>query len=135
MCRRLVPRSHGLGPIVAKHLVATMKLLRLPASQRPRISSVIPTVCGVPSKGYQSALDRFPGLLQHLGHVAHVEVRDVGAEECLQSCAGALVVEGPGERWIVRFAAKVEILRELTLDFVGCLSVRGGKFVPVLTAF
>ena len=39
-----MPWFQGIGPMRAKHLVATTKLWRLPASQRPRISSVRPTV-------------------------------------------------------------------------------------------
>ncbi len=56
MCLRELPASNGAGPVGAKHLVATMNRSRLPRSQRPRISSVMPRVLRSPPSGYESEL-------------------------------------------------------------------------------
>ena len=51
MCLRELPPSIGDGPIGTKHLVAMMNRSRLPASQRPMISSVRPRVERSPPSG------------------------------------------------------------------------------------
>src|SRR4029453_10000254 len=84
ICLRESPRSQGLAPITPAHLVATTKSWRRPASQRPRISSVLPTVSRLaPPRAIQDPHPRRLVALQAEGHGAEADPRDLepGAAE------------------------------------------------------
>jgi hypothetical protein len=57
--------------------------------------------------GDKAVLYQLPRLLQHLGHVRHVEVPDVGGEDGVEAVI-AVPVEGPGGHGVVGLAAEVE---------------------------
>src|SRR5439155_20867942 len=72
----------------------------------------------------QLMLDQLPGLLKHLGHVRHVEVRDVGAEHRLEPHAHRrALVERPAHRRVVGLAAEVELAAEYIADLLRCRDV------------
>ena len=60
----------------------------------------------------EPVLDHFPRLLQHLGHVRHVEVTDVGAEDRTEAMV-AVAIEGPRGDRVVGLAAEEEPLGEV----------------------
>src|SRR6266542_82790 len=68
--------------------------------------------------GDEAVLDHLVGLLEHLGHVDHVEMTNVGAEDGPQSVA-AVLVESPRRRHGVGLAAEVEALGEMPAQLLG----------------
>ena len=80
--------------------------------------------------GDVTVLDQLVRLLEHLGGVDHVEVRDVGAEERLELQAH-LLVERDRRHRVVGLAPEVEVLGEQAADVVGAVDVHPGEVVAV----
>src|SRR2546427_4831820 len=78
-----------------------------------------------------AGLDQPVRLGQHLPHVGHVPVTDVGAEDRLQACAERVnprVERDRGEA-VVGLAAEVEALDEEVADVLGARDARGRELV------
>src|SRR5438034_5216958 len=71
--------------------------------------------------GDEAVLDHLVGFLEHLGHVHHIEVSHVGAEDGPQPVV-AVLVEGPRRHHIIGLAAEIEPLGEMPAQLLG----RGG---------
>ena len=80
--------------------------------------------------GDVAVLDQLVGLLEHLGGVDHVEVRDVGAEQRLELQAH-LLVERDRRHGVVGLAPEVEVLGEQAADVVGAVDVHAREVVAV----
>ncbi len=76
-------------------------------------------------------LDQFEGLLEHFGHVGHVEVSDIGAEQNVETGPERIhaPVEGPGVDRIVGLASEVEIAGEEFAEVLRRLDAACGVIV------
>ena len=81
-----------------------------------------------------AVLDPFVGLAQHGGHVRHVKVADVRAEDRVEFRPERvhLAVERPGVDRVIRLATKIEIRHEQVPNVLGALNLTPGKVVELL---
>src|SRR5712691_5592444 len=87
-------------------------------------------------RGDETVLDELVGLRQHLEHVRHVEVADVGAEQRVEPRAERVdaAVERPDVHRVVGLTAKVEGCREQIAEIFLALDPARGVVVEVWEA-
>ena len=81
-----------------------------------------------------AVLDELVRLFDRLGHVGHVPVRDVGAEDRPQARAGRVDVLGerPRDEPVVGLAAEVEVRHEAVAEVVDRVERGGRELVELL---